>query len=123
RLLGARGDGGRLLVQTRMPEHPVLAVARNGDPTDFVAAESALRRELGSPPFGAVAELSGAAGSVALAADAARAVGLTVLGGDAGPALVRAPSPEVLADGLAAADFAPARALGRLRVAVDPPRA
>src|SRR5690606_37769560 len=30
RLLGARGDGGRLLVQTRMPDHPVLGVARSG---------------------------------------------------------------------------------------------
>ena len=123
RLLGARADGGRLLVQTRMPDHPVLAVARSGDPADFVTEESALRRALGSPPFGAVAELSGAHGSVALAAAAVRATGLTVLGGDGGPALVRAPSPDALADGLAAADLAPARAVGRLRVAVDPPRA
>jgi hypothetical protein len=45
-----------------------------------------------------------------------------VVGGDDGPALVRAPSPELLADGLAAADLAAARAVGRLRVEVDPPR-
>lgn len=122
RLLGGRAGGGRLLVQTRMPGHPVLAVARTGDPSAFVAEESALRRALGYPPFGAVAELSGASGAVAAAADAVRAAGLTVLGGDVGPALVRASSPERLAEGLAAADLGPARSLGRLRVAVDPPR-
>jgi primosomal protein N' (replication factor Y) len=122
RLLGSRADGGRLLVQTRMPDHPVLDVARHGDPRSFVTEELEVRRALGYPPFGAIAELSGAAAAVGAAAATIRAAGLTVLGGDDGPALVRAPSPEVLADGLAAADLAPARAVGRLRVGVDPPR-
>jgi primosomal protein N' (replication factor Y) len=122
RLLGARTDGGRLLVQTRMPDHPVLAVARTGDPSAFLAAETELRRALGYPPFGGVAELSGAATAVEAAVAAVRAAGLTVIGGGGDPALVRAPSAARLAEGLAAADLGPARALGRLRVAVDPPR-
>ncbi|MFM8303561.1 MAG: hypothetical protein ACKOA9_04580 [Actinomycetota bacterium] len=122
RLLGGRADGGRLLVQTRMPDHPVLRAARTGDPTDLVAEDTAVRRALAFPPFGAVAEVSGVAAAVALAANALRAAGLAVTGGEDGPALVRSPSPDALADGLAATDLGPARGLGRLRVAVDPPR-
>lgn len=122
RLLGGRAEAGRLLVQTRLPDHAVLDVARSGDPSGLVAAESAQRRSLAYPPFGALAEVSGALPAVAAAATAIRAVGLTVRGGEAGPALVRAPSPGALADGLRAADLGPARALGRVRVAVDPPR-
>lgn len=122
RLLGDRSRGGRLVVQTRMPDHPVLAVAATGDPDGFLAAETEIRRALAYPPFGAVAEVSGVAAAVTVAADALRAAGLTVVGGDTGPALVRAATPDALADGIAAADLGPARARGRLRVAVDPAR-
>ena len=122
RLLGPRGDGGRLLVQTRLPDHSVLQVAATGDPAPFTAEETAMRRAAGFPPFGAVAELSGAVPAVAAAADAIRAAGLTVLGGTDGPGLVRATSVELLADALAGIDLVPARSLGRLRVSVDPPR-
>ncbi len=109
RLLGGRADGGRLLVQTRMPEHPVLVAARDGDPAAFLEQEGAVRRALAFPPFGAVAELSGTGAAVAVAADAMRAAGLTVMGGGDGPALVRATSVDRLADGLAATDLGPAR--------------
>jgi primosomal protein N' (replication factor Y) len=122
RLLGRRSDGGVLLVQTRMPDHDALAVAATGDPEPFAAAETAVRLATGFPPFGGLAALGGAGPAVAAAADAARAVGLTVLGGTEARALVRAPSAEELADRLAGIDFSGARALGRLRVAVDPPR-
>ena len=122
RLLGTRADGGVLLVQTRMPDHDVLAVAATGDPEPFAAAETAVRVSTGFPPFGGLAELGGTGPAVAAAADAVRAVGLTVLGGTDARALVRAPSQEELCDRLADVDFSQARALGRLRVAVDPPR-
>jgi primosomal protein N' (replication factor Y) len=122
RLLGARGDGGVLFVQTRMPDHDVLAVAATGNPEPFAAAETAVRVATGFPPFGGLAELSGAGPAVAAAADAARDVGLAVLGGTEARALIRAPSVEELCDRLADADFTPARSLGRLRVAVDPAR-
>jgi len=122
RLLGARGDGGVLLVQTRMPDHDVLAVPATGDPEPFAAAETAVRMATGFPPFGGLAELGGVGPAVAAAADAARDVGLTVLGGTEARALLRAPSTDELCDRLAAVDFSAARTLGRLRVAVDPPR-
>jgi primosomal protein N' (replication factor Y) len=122
RLLGPRADGGVLLVQTRMPEHDVLAVAATGDPEPFAAAETAVRVATGFAPFGGVAELAGAADAVSTAAAAVRDVGLTVLGGADARALVRAASIDELCDRLADVDFSAARNLGRLRVAVDPPR-
>ncbi|HEY2429481.1 MAG TPA: hypothetical protein VGI06_11160, partial [Acidimicrobiales bacterium] len=67
RLVGGRsesGGGGRVLVQTRQPDHPVLDAAVRGDPGRVVEAELALRRELRLPPAVALAELSGDAGVV-----------------------------------------------------------
>ena len=122
RLLGGRDGGGRLLVQTRMPDHPVFAVAERGDPTAFLADETAVRAATGFPPFGGLAEVSGAGAAVTVATDALRGLDLDVLARADGPVLVRAPSADALADRLAATDLAPARAEGRLRVAVDPPR-
>lgn len=122
RLLGGRDGGGRLLVQTRLPDHPVLAVAERGDPSGFVADETAVRAAIGFPPFGGLAEVSGAHDAVETAVDALRRGGTEVLVRGDGPALARAGTPDDLADALAVTDLAPARARGRLRVAVDPPR-
>lgn len=122
RLLGERPAGGVLLVQTRVPEHDVLSVAASGDPAPFATVEGAIREATKFPPFGGLAELAGAGPAVAEAAAAVRAAGLTVLGGSDSRALVRADSAVDLADGLSAVDFSGARALGRLRVSVDPPR-
>lgn len=122
RLLPGRRGEGRILVQTRLPNHEVLTAARTGDPAPLVAAETERRQALAFPPFGGLALLDGAAPAVEAAATLLRA-GLDVLGPVDGRALVRAPSTDALAAGLAAADLAPARALGRLRVEVDPQRA
>lgn len=122
RLLGPRSAGGVLLVQTRLPEHQVLQAAASGDPERFARLEESVRDATRFPPASALAELSGADAAVALAVDGARAAGLEVLGPTGGRALVRAPSIEVLCDGLARVDLAAARAAGRLRVSVDPPR-
>ena len=123
RLLGPRRDGGRLLVQTRMPDHEVLTSANRGDPTLALAAERARREATGFPPFGGLAELSGDAPAVERACDEliGRA-GISVLGPSAGRALVRAPTVAALCDALAAVDFTAARGFGRLRVSVDPLR-
>jgi len=75
----------------------VLVAAGRGDPIPLVREEAARRAELALPPFG----------------------GLAVLSGD--PAAVDVAS-RALADGLAVADLATARAAGRLRVDVDPQR-
>jgi primosomal protein N' (replication factor Y) (superfamily II helicase) len=125
--VGGRRKGGRILVQTRVPDHEVIAAARSADPEIVADAERARRRVLGFPPFGGLAELSGAPDAVEVACASLRSVGgLRVLGpsvaGTSARALVQAPSTEVVCDALAAVDLAPARARGRLRVDVDPLR-
>ncbi|MGH9109505.1 MAG: hypothetical protein ACRDY3_08615, partial [Acidimicrobiales bacterium] len=49
----ARSDPGLVLVQTRLPRHPVLAAAVAGDPA--LLTELAVRRQLSLPPFSALA--------------------------------------------------------------------
>jgi primosomal protein N' (replication factor Y) len=52
---GRAGRGakpGRVLVQTRQPEHASLVAARGHDFRSFAATELRARRELGYPPFG-----------------------------------------------------------------------
>ena len=46
---------GRVLVQTYMPEHPVMAALASGDRAAFVAAEMAERKAAHMPPFGRLA--------------------------------------------------------------------
>ena len=63
RAVGGRGSGGgRLLLQTRLPEHPVVqaVVARRPDPVHRGRAASG-GQALRYPPFGALAVVSGAA--------------------------------------------------------------
>jgi primosomal protein N' (replication factor Y) len=118
-----RADGsaaGTVLVQTRLPDHPVLAAAVRGDPSVLATVERQLRADLDLPPFTALAVLSGEAAAVAAAAAGA----LASEGGDAlevsetgdGRWLVRAPDHRVLCDALSAMPRPP----GSLRVAVDP---
>jgi primosomal protein N' (replication factor Y) len=127
RLVGLRQGGGRVLVQTRVPDHDVIVAARSADPEIVADAERARRRVLGFPPFGGLAELSGAPDAVELACSslrsmpALRVLGPTVAGASA-RALVQAPSTDALCDALGEVDFAPARSRGRLRVDVDPLR-
>ncbi len=121
RMLGPRADGGVLLAQTRIPEHEVLRSVRDAEPIPALDAEVARRRDLAFPPFGGLAELSGSEEAVAVACDALREH-VIVLGPSGRAALLRAPTASALCDALAAVDLAPARALGRLRIDVDPLR-
>ncbi len=59
RLTGGRSGGGRLVVQTRQPDHPVMAAATRADPSLVSAAERDRRQALGLPPYGAQARVSG----------------------------------------------------------------
>ena len=53
-----RGDRpGRVLLQTFMPEHPVMAALAAGNRERFLAAEAAGRREAAMPPFGRLVAL------------------------------------------------------------------
>jgi primosomal protein N' (replication factor Y) len=127
RIVGDRRGTGRVLVQTRVPEHDVVATAQAAEVTIEADAELARRRVLAFPPFGGLAEVSGAPDAVDVACAALRAVdGLRVLGptvtGQSARALVQAPSTEVLCDALAGVDLTAARGRGRLRVEVDPLR-
>jgi primosomal protein N' (replication factor Y) len=126
RRLGARDLGGRLLVQSRVPDHEVLEAARRADPTLVATAERSRREELGYPPFGALAEVKGEPDPVRALFDGLALVpGIDRFGPTASGAslegLLRADDPDELADALAATAPA-ARAEGRLRIAVDPLR-
>ena len=53
-----RGDRtGRVLLQTYMPEHPVMNALQAGDRKTFMAAEAESRRMANMPPFGRLAAL------------------------------------------------------------------
>ena len=118
RLVGGRRDGGRVLVQTTVPDHEVLHAARLGDPGRTVEGERARRELLRLPPAAPVAVLSGAA-APAFVERLGSPLGVEVSGPAAdGSWLVRAADHGTLADILAAVE----RPQGRLRIAVDPVR-
>ena len=122
-LLAGRPRGEtRLLVQTRQPDHEVVRALGKGQPDLVTEAELARRRALEFPPYGAVAELSGDDAAVLAAIDALQGfLGIRVAGPTDGQALVIAPGVDELADALAVGRAA-ARPVGRVRIAVDPPR-
>ncbi len=115
RLVGTHESGGRVQVQTRMPDHEVLRAAAHADPALLAVPERALRLSIGLPPFGALALLRGP-GAVAYAEGLRAAGDVTVSSMDPERWLVRAPDHTVLCDALAAVP----RPADRLRVEVDP---
>ena len=117
RVLGPRADGGRLLVQTRLPHHEVLDAVLHADPGRLSGPALARRRELGLPPVRALAVLSGA-GAEELAGALRTDPTVAVAGPADGRYLVRAADPDALGAALAAAP----RPASRVRVEVDPPR-
>ena len=53
RLVGkVQGRSSRGLIQTSLPDHPVITALRSGDPMPFLEAEVTNRRQLGLPPAG-----------------------------------------------------------------------
>lgn len=105
-----------VLVQTFVPDHEVFAAIRGGDPVRILEGERERRQVLGLPPYGALAQLSGA-GAEELAASLPTT--LAVGGDGTGRFLVRGPDWGTLGDGLNAAT----RPAGsRVRVEVDPAR-
>jgi primosomal protein N' (replication factor Y) len=85
---GRAARPGRVLVQTYMPEHPVMQALIGGDGPAFYRQEAALREEAGWPPFGRLAALilsgpddAAVAGHArSLAACAPRGPGIHVMG-------------------------------------------
>jgi primosomal protein N' (replication factor Y) (superfamily II helicase) len=122
RLVGPRHGGAatsRVLLQTRVPDHPFLRAVGRGEPSAVLPEEVAMRRGAGLPPFSALAAVSGP-----LADEYAGALGHAAAGTDVtlallpeGRHLIRAPDQVQLCDLLAAVP----RPAGRgLRVEVDP---
>lgn len=131
RLVGPRHTGpesARILLQTRVPDHPVLRAVVRGEPGAALAEDEDIRRQSALPPFTALAALSGpkAADFAAEVRQSAAGVGAEGGGGDTdirvvelseGVHLVRAPDHVVLCDLLASVPRPPGRGL---RIAVDP---
>jgi primosomal protein N' (replication factor Y) (superfamily II helicase) len=65
---------GRVLIQTWMPDQPVMKALAAGDRDRFLEAEAAARRSAGLPPFGRLAALIISAGDAESADFAARAL-------------------------------------------------
>ena len=118
RLLGPREAGGRLVVQTRQPDHEVLQAVLHADPGRLVEGERERRMFLGLPPYGALARISGAVAPEFMAR-LGTPDDVNVLGPRDGAWLVRAADHDSLSAVLAGVE----RPSGRLRIEVDPRRA
>ena len=117
RMVGGRAaasPGGRVMVQTRLPDHEVLEAAVAGDPDRLTSVEGRRRRLLRLPPYSALAELSGE-GSEAVAHALSALEGVEVVEARPGVWWVRAADHGRLGDALASV-----REEGGPRVAVDP---
>jgi primosomal protein N' (replication factor Y) len=118
RIVGGRHRDGRVLVQTRLPDHEVLDAAAHADPGRHLDGERERRRALGLPPFRALALLSGDAAAAYAAGLAGAEAAVEVAGPSDGRWLVRAADHDTLATALAGVP----RPAGRLRIEVDPLR-
>jgi primosomal protein N' (replication factor Y) len=77
---GRAGRGakkGKVLLQTRHPEAPVIAALASGERDAFYEAETEMRRHAGAPPFGRWAAIIVSSENEAEAKQAARAIGET----------------------------------------------
>jgi primosomal protein N' (replication factor Y) len=117
RLVGPRARGGRVLVQTFLPQHDVVQAAQLADPGRVVEGERERRRLLQLPPFGAYAEIAGS-GSDDFVASLPSDDDVLVVGRD-GEYAARASDWMTLGEVLSAGERPPG---SRLRIAVDPPR-
>ncbi len=92
---GRAARKGRVLIQTHLPEQPVIKALASGDRDRFLEAEAAARRAAGLPPFGRLAAL------ILSAADAEAADGAAAALARAAPHLpgvnVLGPAPAPLA--------------------------
>ncbi len=116
RLVGGRGPG-RIVVQTRQPDHEVVRAAVHADPSIASDAEAKRRAMLGFPPARAMALVSGQSAEAWVTAFG-RPDGVEVMGPADGRWIIRAANHSVLCDAIAATP----RPGGRLRIDVDPMR-
>ena len=117
RLLGPKDSGGRLVLQTRQPDHEVVQAVLRGDPSLVAVIERDRRRSAGVAPYGAQVLVSGAGASEFISALGHR-VGIRILGPSNDRWLLQADDHEPILDALEATP----RPDGRLRIEVDPLR-
>lgn len=112
------GRDGEIVVQTRTPEHPIIAAFGSADIQRALAhwldSDLGMRRDLGLPPFAVVARVSGC-GPHAERLSAVPGVQVGLIDGDL---LVRAPDRSTLSSFVATAR----QICGDLRVYSDPTR-
>jgi len=84
---------GRVILQSYLPEHPVLQALASGDRDAFLAAEGEARRVQGWPPYGKLAALIVSGRREDRVEQAARALGAAAPRGDGVLALGPAPAP------------------------------
>ncbi len=113
--------GGEVVLQTSVPQHEGRGGVVTANLAPHVAAETERRQRLRLPPFGALAEISGA-GAPDLAAQLAASL-LVQVAINEDRTLVRAASWEALSEALTVALSAVGRPKVRVRIAVDPSRA
>jgi primosomal protein N' (replication factor Y) len=117
RAVGGRRRGGRVLVQTRLPEHEVLLAALRADPGIVAAAELERRTLLSLPPMATIAVVAGPAAEEFVGRLDGPA-GIEVLDAGEGRWILRAAERATLLDRLAEVR----RPGGRLSLQVDPLR-
>ena len=124
RLVGGRGTAApwsRVLVQTRVPDHPVLDAVSLGQPAPVLADEAAMRQAAALPPFVALAVRLRSRVPRPTPSRSARPHGERARSRSRALAddrfLLRAPDHETLCDLLAGVPRPPGRGL---RVEVDP---
>lgn len=118
RITGPRDAGGKIVLQTRLPDDPVVTAALRADPALLARAERDRRQELGLPPYGAIAVVSGPVAGEYMARFGTP-LGIQIAPDPGGQFFLRAPDYETLCDALASVE----RPSGRLRIDVDPIRA
>jgi primosomal protein N' (replication factor Y) len=120
RLVGGRARGGRVIVQTRLPDHEALDAALHADPGRLAVVEGARRAALRLPPEVALARISGPGAEAVIGGLAGLDLdGIELLGPSGDRWLVRAGDHRTLCEALALAP----RPSERVRIEVDPLRA
>lgn len=117
RLVGPRDRGGRILLQTSMPDHEVVRAAVAGDPSIVSVAEMARRQMLGLPPASAIAIIEGV-GAAEYIGEIAKVSGIST-SAHRDKWMVRAANHEILTQ--ACANTA-RLTTSKIRIEVDPPR-
>lgn len=117
RLVGPRDRGGRILLQTSMPDHEVVRAAVAGDPSIVSVAEMARRQMLGLPPASAIAIIEGV-GAAEYIGEIAKVSGIST-SAHRDKWMVRSANHEILTQ--ACANTA-RLTTSKIRIEVDPPR-